>query len=86
MYPLGGFTNYLQSNNIPEIFHFLDAAMCQSSMSPIDLSSKETPSPAKNDLVEDVDAQGNEIFAKYEDDTLQDVRTDKHLKKNILDW
>ncbi|KAF0922087.1 hypothetical protein E2562_024660 [Oryza meyeriana var. granulata] len=75
-YPPEGFTNFLQSNpfsnhpNGNENFHFVGAAMSQSSMSP----AQQT-----DDIVDDVDAQDDEAINIDED-----CRTDKSLNWQVL--
>ncbi|KAF0887750.1 hypothetical protein E2562_003983 [Oryza meyeriana var. granulata] len=77
-YPPGGFTNFLQSNpfsnhpNGNENFHFVGAAMSQSSMSP----AQQT-----DDIVDDVDAQDDEAINIDED-----CRTDKRLNWSASAW
>uniref|UniRef100_J3MWE4 No apical meristem-associated C-terminal domain-containing protein n=1 Tax=Oryza brachyantha TaxID=4533 RepID=J3MWE4_ORYBR len=83
LYPPGGFSNFLQGNplanhpNANEDFHFVGAGMSQSSVSPIDMGVTRTPSPAEqtNDMVEDLDAE--------EDDIFKESRTDERLNWSV---
>ncbi|CAD6268499.1 unnamed protein product [Miscanthus lutarioriparius] len=65
---------------VKENFHFVGAAMGQSSMSPIDLGARRTPSPAQktDDLVDDVDVEETETINVDEN-----FRTDRRLNWSV---
>lgn len=76
MYPPGGFTNFLQSNNIPENFHLVGHTTSTARISPATVSSRGTPPGESNaqdketiNVDEDVD----------EDEPVEDGRTERRL-------
>ncbi|XP_002439252.2 glutathione S-transferase T3 [Sorghum bicolor] len=89
LYPLGGFSNFLQSNpyvnhpNGNENFHLVGVGMIsQSSVSPIDQGATRTPSPAQ-----ETHEQGDDLDVQ-EDQTINvddDSRTAKRLLWNVPD-
>uniref|UniRef100_J3N7M0 Uncharacterized protein n=1 Tax=Oryza brachyantha TaxID=4533 RepID=J3N7M0_ORYBR len=85
LYPPGGFTDYVQSIPFPnhsngnENFHFVGAAMSQSSMSPIDLNATRTPSPAQqSDYVDEQETETINVDEEF--------ITDKRLNWSVSAW
>jgi hypothetical protein len=71
MYPLGGFTNFLQSNSSTENFHLVGNTTSRTTISPTAPSLKR-PLPVESN------AQDKETINVDADETNEDERTERH--------
>jgi hypothetical protein len=70
MYPLGGFTNFLQSNSSPENFHLVGNTTSTTRISPTTPSFRGT-------LPGESNAQDKETINVDEDKSVEDGRTER---------
>ncbi|KAG2606969.1 hypothetical protein PVAP13_4NG075400 [Panicum virgatum] len=72
LYPPGGFTNFMQSNNTLEDFHLVGNTTSRTSVGPSATSYRGTPPGESN-------AQDKETITVDADETIEDSRTEKRL-------